>query len=392
MQIQAQTSWQLFFDHSELPIMVCSTSSAAIHHVNDSCLDLLGYDLNFLKKSLFSDFLIVGEPTEWEEQLNLFKLAILQQWETKVLCKRQEIKSIEIKIVEIAESKNQCLLIFKEIKTEDEKLVELNKKLQFYETILMEMPTEFAVLSSKWQYLFVNRNSIKDTAFREWMIGKTDYDFCRYRNKDFSIAENRHKQYKELARTKTGKEWVDEHLTAEGTTKYVLRQLYPYFIEGKLNMNFGFGIDITDRINAEKEREKLLRETTLQNEELKQFAYITSHDLKEPLRTISGFTSILKRKYADNFDEKGIEYLQFVIDSANRMGDLLTGLKSFVTLDLDKISKTLGTIDTQKIINDCLANLKLKILETELMVPLQVCLLLQKWRFNQETKLLFLTP
>jgi len=74
--------------------------------------------------------------------------------------------------------------------------------------------------------------------------------------------------------------------------------------------------------------------------------------------------SILKRKYADSFDEKGIEYLQFVIDSADRMGDLLTGLKSFVTLDLGKIAKTLGPIDTQKIINNCLANLKLKILET----------------------------
>jgi len=46
-------------------------------------------------------------------------------------------------------------------------------------------------------------------------------------------------------------------------------------------------------------------------------------------------------------------------------------LKSFVTLDLGKIAKTLGPIDTQKIINNCLANLKLKILETgaEIIVP-----------------------
>ena len=365
MHIQAQASWQLFFDHSDLPVMVCRISDAAIHQVNKQCLELLKYDVTFLKKSFFSDFLIGGTPSEWQEQISLFKVGVVQQWETKLVCKKQEIISIEIRVIEIDEQKDQCLLIFKEVKTEDEKLLELKKKLQFYETILMEMPTEFAVLSPKWQYLFVNRNSIKDTAFREWMIGKTDYDFCRYRNKDFSIAESRHKQYKELARTKTGKEWVDEHLTKEGTKKYVLRQLYPYFIDGVLNMNFGFGIDITERINAEQEREKLLRETTLQNEELKQFAYITSHDLKEPLRTISGFTSILKRKYADKFDEKGIEYLQFVIDSANRMGDLLTGLKSFVTLDLDKIAKTLKVVDTQKIVNNCLANLKLKILETE---------------------------
>lgn len=365
MEIQAQTSWQLFFDHSDIPVLVCSISSAAIFHANEHCLNLLGFEHDFLQKSFFSDFMVGGEQEEWKDQIQLFKVGLSKQWETKIISKNHEIKSIEVKVIELSTEEDQCLLVCKEIKTEDEKLVELKKKLEFYETILMEMPTEFAVLNSKWQYLFVNRNSIKDTEFREWMIGKTDYDFCRYRNKDLSIAENRHKQYKELARTKTGKEWIDEHLTAEGTTKYVLRQLYPYFIEGKLNMNFGFGIDITERINAEKEREKLLREMTLQNEELKQFAYITSHDLKEPLRTISGFTSILKRKYADKFDAKGIEYLQFVIDSADRMGDLLTGLKSFVTLDLDKINKTLSEVDTHKTLNDSLANLKLKILETE---------------------------
>ena len=368
MQLKTQSSWQIFFDHSDVPVMVCQCSTASIYESNEQCLELFGYDTSFLKKSFFSDFLVANNPEEWTQQLLLFTTGIAQKWETKILSKSHEIKSVEIKIVALPDSEDLCLVICKEVQTEDERLTALKKKLQFYETILMEMPTEFAVLSSKWQYLFVNRNSIKDTEFREWMIGKTDYDFCRYRNRDFSIAENRHKQYRELARTKTGKEWVDEHVTNEGVKKYILRQLYPYFIDGKLNMNFGFGIDITERINAEKEREKLLKEMTAQNEELKQFAYITSHDLKEPLRTISGFTSILKRKYSSSFDEKGLEYLQFVIDSANRMGDLLTGLKSFVTLDLDRINKLLVEIDTQSVIEDAINNLKLKILETQAVI------------------------
>ena len=46
------------------------------------------------------------------------------------------------------------------------------------------------------------------------------------------------------------------------------------------------------------------------NEDLKQFAYIASHDLGEPLRTISGFAQLLQRRYEDQVDERGREYIE----------------------------------------------------------------------------------
>ena len=376
MGIETETynNWNLFIEHSNVPIMICNIDSSTIKEVNHCSQKLLGHSITFLKKSSLTDFLVDSDMDKWNHQIKLFKLNVTDKWEAQLLTKNNEIVSIELKIVDIQVEKNLCLVIPKALVSEESKFNALKKKLSFYETILMQMPTEFAVIDSKWKYLFINHNSIKDAEFREWMVGKTDYDFCSYRNKDFTIAENRHKQYEELARTKTRKEWVDEHLTKEGDTKYVLRQLYPYFVDGKLDMNFGFGIDITERINAEKEREKILKEMTIQNEELKQFAYITSHDLKEPLRTISGFTNIIQRKYAKNFDEKGLEYLQFVVDSANRMSDLLTGLKSFVTIDFDMVEDQLVEIDAQKVLDSSLANLKLKLLETNtsIVVPTQL--------------------
>ena len=372
MGIETKTydNWQLFIEHSNVPIMICDIDSSAINEVNRCSQKLFGHSNTFLKKSLLTDFLIDSDTDKWKSQIKLFKLNVVNDWEAQLLNKNNEIVSIELKIVDIQEDKNQCLVIPKALITEEKKMDALKKKLSFYETILMQMPTEFAVLDAKWHYLFINHNSIKDPEFREWMVGKTDFDSCSYRNKDFTIAENRHKQYEELARTKTGKEWIDEHLTKEGDTKYVLRQLYPYFVDGELDMNFGFGIDITERINAEKEREKILKEMTIQNEELKQFAYITSHDLKEPLRTISGFTNIIQRKYASHFDEKGLEYLQFVVDSANRMGDLLTGLKSFVTIDFDTVEDQLIETNAQKVLEGSLANLKLKLLETNTLIDI----------------------
>lgn len=62
------------------------------------------------------------------------------------------------------------------------------------------------------------------------------------------------------------------------------------------------------------------------NEDLEQFAFITSHDLQEPLRMISGFMDQLKRKYADRLDEKGLQYIHFATDGAKRMKQIILDL------------------------------------------------------------------
>ncbi|MEM6646385.1 MAG: chemotaxis protein CheB [Bacteroidota bacterium] len=79
-------------------------------------------------------------------------------------------------------------------------------------------------------------------------------------------------------------------------------------------------------INELKEVQAQLMEN---NEELKQFAYITSHDLQEPLRTITSFSTRFQTDYIHLLDERGLKYLQFMGQSAERMSDLLVGLLGF---------------------------------------------------------------
>lgn len=278
--------------------------------------------------------------------------------ESKILTKHHNLINIEIKVLALGESdyKNALLLLIKKLETKTQKEEKLQQKLKFYETILMQMPTEFAVLNSHWQYLFVNQNSIKDKDFREWMIGKTDYDFCRYRNKPFTLAENRHRQYEELARTKTGKEWIDEHDLPDGGKKFVLRKLFPYFENGELSLNFGFGIDITERVEADLRQEETMRKISLQNEDLTQFAYITTHDLKEPLRNISSFTNLLQRRYGKELAPEAQEFMQFIIGNAKRMNGLLEALKSYVTIDKDVFEKE--EVDFNEIVETATSNLQ----------------------------------
>lgn len=79
------------------------------------------------------------------------------------------------------------------------------------------------------------------------------------------------------------------------------------------------------------------------NEELEQFAFIASHDLQEPLRMISSFMDLLKRKYGERLDEKGLQYIHFATDGAKRMKQII--------LDLLLYSRANKTTEENELIN-----------------------------------------
>lgn len=65
------------------------------------------------------------------------------------------------------------------------------------------------------------------------------------------------------------------------------------------------------------------------NEDLKQFAYVASHDLKEPLRMIKSYTTLLQKRYNTLYDDTGKEFMTFVVDAVDRMETLLEDLLDY---------------------------------------------------------------
>jgi light-regulated signal transduction histidine kinase (bacteriophytochrome) len=98
---------------------------------------------------------------------------------------------------------------------------------------------------------------------------------------------------------------------------------------GQRRMFTGIVRDITERRRADEQRQRLLQDLSAANEELTNFAYVVSHDLKAPLRGIGSLANWLSTDYADHFDDEGREHMRLLISRVHRMGALIDGILQY---------------------------------------------------------------
>jgi two-component system sensor kinase FixL len=124
---------------------------------------------------------------------------------------------------------------------------------------------------------------------------------------------------------------------------------------GNRRMFTGLVHDITLRKQTEERQARLIHELESANEELKNFAYVVSHDLKAPLRAIGSLADWISADQAEKLDEEGKEHLRLLIQRARRMDALIDGILQYSRVG--RVRETLVNVDVNEIVKEVLAML-----------------------------------
>ncbi|MFQ6604486.1 MAG: PAS domain S-box protein [Fidelibacterota bacterium] len=170
-------------------------------------------------------------------------------------------------------------------------------------------------------------------------------------------------------KVKQGKsEPVDYDLEISGRKRWYSMLLSPMMNEGRFTGAVGIARDITRHIELEQElmeyRERLEQKVEERTEEIKSFSYSVSHDLKAPLRAITGYTHMLVEDFGDRLGEEGHRMVNVIDDSIGRMAGLLNGL-----LELSRIGHGefhLIPLDMNKMVQEVITGLEEKTRDREI--------------------------
>jgi light-regulated signal transduction histidine kinase (bacteriophytochrome) len=146
----------------------------------------------------------------------------------------------------------------------------------------------------------------------------------------------------------------------DGTEIPVEVGLNPVIIDGETYV-LAAVVDLTERRNLEDGLRESNEALERSNMELQQFAYVASHDLQTPLRSISGFAQLLKEDYADRLDETADDWIRRIINGTETMRTLVSDLLAFSRVDSQAMPFT--DIDLGEVVDEVIELLHASISE-----------------------------
>ncbi|WP_416674402.1 PAS domain-containing sensor histidine kinase [Egbenema bharatensis] len=217
-----------------------------------------------------------------------------------------------------------------ELERRTQELEEANRLLtqreREFRTLVENTPDVITRHDRQYRYLYVNPASIRVTGIApQFLLGKKPSEL------GYPQAMTRLWEDSLENVFVTGEMRIDEFTV---TSRNEPKSYQVYFVPER---EAGYSIasviaiarDITQLRQAEASARQLAEELRRSNQELEQFAYVASHDLQEPLRAVASFTQLLANEYKEQLDDDAEMYIEFIVDGATRMQQLIRDLLAY---------------------------------------------------------------
>ncbi|MFC4542032.1 PAS domain S-box protein [Halosolutus amylolyticus] len=133
--------------------------------------------------------------------------------------------------------------------------------------------------------------------------------------------------------------------------------------DGEIFAGLSFAQDITEQAERKRKLEEVIEKLEASNERLEQFAYAASHDLQEPLRMVSSYLQLIEARYADELDEDGEEFLEYAVNGADRMREMIDGLLEYSRIETR--GDPFEPVDLDALLADVRSDLRMQIEESD---------------------------
>lgn len=171
------------------------------------------------------------------------------------------------------------------------------------------------------------------------------------------------KAYDESIKNRETYDIIHRIVRPDGEIRYVHEQCRTHYDSaGEPTRSLGTVLDVTERQKAEEKLQETVHRLQMANKELQQFTHVSYHDLKEPLRTITITLQSLERRYSGKLGNEGDTLIQYAVDGARRLIELMDDLLAYSRVDSD--GKPHLPVDAGEALTSAVRNLQVAIEES----------------------------
>ena len=211
-------------------------------------------------------------------------------------------------------------------------------------------------------FLYVSPSSERITGYRPEEFKENPGLFLEITHPDHRAQVENHFRYALSERKVCTLEF--RIITRDGQQRWIGHTCQPvYGQSGEFLGSRASNRDITGSKWSEKTLNKFAVELTHSNRDLQDFAYMASHDLREPLVLVQAFSERLRARYGENIPEKGMEYIRRIEAAAARMLELISGILAYSQVSVK--AQPFEEIDLKKIVLQVVSDLEMRIVETK---------------------------